>query len=177
MPIKKSFSSCYYGFNKEQKELYILRFCIGIVPKTTISFEQSYKSTCLNTKKINDNLTFVSDNYTISNLNFDISDSLKPTSILINYHKISQLSSNFKSSHSGSIHCFGTYTELPISESETTLYVSDTSNFPDNGTIIIGGEIINYSKKYFDRFSNLTRGCDGSKPKAHNFGEYVRTFC
>lgn len=177
MPIKKSFSSCYYGFNKEQKELHILRFCIGIVPKTTISFEQLHKSTYLNSKKINDNLFLSSCNYTISNLDFNISNSLKLSSILINYHKISELTTNFNSAHNGSIHCFGTYTELPISESETTLYVGDTTNFPDNGTIIIGGEIINYDKKYFDRFSNLTRGCDGSKPRAHNSGEYVRTFC
>ena len=70
----------------------------------------------LTDRNVNDNLLFGSYNYTISNLDFNISDSLKPTSILINYHKISELTTNFNSSHNGSMHCFGTYTELPISE-------------------------------------------------------------
>lgn len=177
MPIKKSFSSCYYGFNKENKELLIFRFSSAVAPQTKIFFDKSYKSTNLNTQKTHENLFCTSYNYTVSNLDFDISKSFKSTSIVVNFHKISESSSHLTPIYTESLHCFGTYSELPINELETTIYVGDTTNFPDTGTLIIGGEIINYNKKYFDRFANLIRGCDGSNPKSHNSGEYVRTFC
>ncbi|QPB08289.1 structural protein [Synechococcus phage S-H9-2] len=69
----------------------------------------------------------------------------------------------------------GAFLDAPLSPTATTVYVTNTSLFPDSGKLQIGREIVSYEKKLGDRFYEVTRGEDGTEAQAHPAGQYLRT--
>ena len=69
----------------------------------------------------------------------------------------------------------GAFLDAPLSPTATTVYVTNTSLFPDSGKLQIGKEIVSYESKLGDRFYNVTRGEDGTQAQAHPAGQYLRT--
>jgi hypothetical protein len=61
------------------------------------------------------------------------------------------------------IHTFGYWTTLTatLGVSDTTIYVSDTSQFAPSGSVLIENEYINYTSKTSTTFTGLTRGQSG----------------
>lgn len=74
-----------------------------------------------------------------------------------------------------SIQEYGAIMDSPISETSTTIYISNTSRFASSGVLLIGDEIVRYSSKLSDRFVNVARGQAGTTAKAWNAGQYLRT--
>lgn len=175
MPIKKTFSSCYYGSLKNNNELIsstiLTKKCddINVILHNQKS-DRVPSITTTNSKYIGQSYSFK-----ISNLNFNIQDSLKTKSIITNYHSLSISKTILNSFILESSRCLGTYLELPLSEEDKILYVSNTLNFPEKGILLVGDELISYESKSFDRFSKITRGYENSKIKYHEGGEYIRT--
>lgn len=57
--------------------------------------------------------------------------------------------------------------------SDTSITVGDTSLFPDNGTIIVNSEIMEYTGKTATTFTGLTRGMYGTVADAISIGDTV----
>jgi len=60
--------------------------------------------------------------------------------------------------------------------SATSMTVTDTSEFPDSGTIIIDSEEIEYTAKTSTSFTGLTRGVNGTTAASHLDGAPVLSF-
>ena len=68
---------------------------------------------------------------------------------------------------------YGTLTDVDVNSTDSIIYVSSTSAFPNSGSILLGKEVISYTSKLSDRFLNVTRGVNA---ESHLAGTYVRTF-
>ena len=68
---------------------------------------------------------------------------------------------------------YGTLTDVGVNSTDSIIYVSSTSAFPNSGSILLGKEVISYTSKLSDRFLNVTRGVNA---ESHLAGTYVRTF-
>ena len=69
----------------------------------------------------------------------------------------------------------GAFLDSPLSQSATTVYVTNTSLFADVGKLQIGKEIVTYERKLEDRFFDVTRGVAGTTATPHPAGQYIRT--
>jgi len=74
-----------------------------------------------------------------------------------------------------SIHELMSYLDADLLIGQTTLYIPDTTNFPPQGTLLVGKELISYTQKFADRFVGLTRGVNGTTESDHFAGDLVRT--
>lgn len=63
-----------------------------------------------------------------------------------------------------------------IDSSQTTIYIGDTSDFPNSGTIRVAEEQINYSSKFGNELTGCTRGVNGTEAKSHKKGVYVEKY-
>jgi hypothetical protein len=61
----------------------------------------------------------------------------------------------------------GTTPWVLVDDSSTTINVTDTSQFPASGTILIDAELITYSGKTSTSFTGCTRGFGDSSPAVH----------
>lgn len=60
-----------------------------------------------------------------------------------------------------------------ITDSDTTITVDSTDEFPASGTIKIGSEEICYSSKTATTFTGVVRGCNGTTAASHTSGAVV----
>ena len=74
-----------------------------------------------------------------------------------------------------SINEYGSILDSSLTETDTIVYVPDTSAFPASGKLLIGNEIVTYSGKLSDRFTGVSRGADNTIAQAHNPGDYLRS--
>ena len=74
------------------------------------------------------------------------------------------------------LHDTGAYLQSPLSKTDLTVYIADTSKFTFSGRLMIDGEIIRYDSKLSDRFTNITRGADGTTISVHDAGAFVRQY-
>jgi hypothetical protein len=74
-----------------------------------------------------------------------------------------------------SIQEHGAILDQNITASSTTVYIPDTSRFPNSGTLLIGDEIVTYTGKLSDRFIGVARGQAGTTAKLHQAGDYMRS--
>ena len=70
---------------------------------------------------------------------------------------------------------YGAILQIPMNETDTIVYIEDTSRFPSSGSLLIGDELITYTSKLSDRFLGVTRGVNGTIPQSHSAGDYLRT--
>jgi len=175
MPIKRTFSSCYYGTLKNNNQLLSSIISSKKCDDLNVILHNQKSERVPSLTSTNSKYIGKSYSFKISNLNFNVEDSLKTKSIITNYHSVSSSNTVLNSFISESFRCLGTYLELPLSEEDTILYVSNTANFPEKGVLLVGDELVSYESKSFDRFSKITRGYDNSKIKSHQGGEYIRT--
>jgi hypothetical protein len=56
-----------------------------------------------------------------------------------------------------------------LDDTSTTINVTDTSQFPASGTILIDAELITYSGKTSTSFTGCVRGFDDSSPASHGY--------
>jgi hypothetical protein len=73
-----------------------------------------------------------------------------------------------------SINDIGAFLDIPLSETDTIVYVADTKRFPDSSRLLIGKEIVTYDGKLSDRFLNVVRGAFGTTATTHEAGDYLR---
>jgi hypothetical protein len=73
-----------------------------------------------------------------------------------------------------SINDIGALLDIPLSQTDTIVYIADTRRFPDASRLLIGKEIVLYSSKLTDRFLNVTRGVSGTTSSTHQAGDYLR---
>ncbi len=73
-----------------------------------------------------------------------------------------------------SINDIGALLDLPLTETDTIVYIPDTSRFPDSSRLLIGKEIVTYNGKLSDRFLNVVRGAFGTTATTHEAGDYLR---
>lgn len=75
-----------------------------------------------------------------------------------------------------SLYDTGGYLQISLSETDSIIYIADTSKFTISGRLMIDGEIIRYDNKLSDRFYNVIRGVDGTSPSTHDAGTLVRQY-
>ena len=75
----------------------------------------------------------------------------------------------------GSTNEYGAYLQLPLTETSTIIYISNTSRFPSSGKLLVGDEIVTYTSKLSDRFIGVSRGQYNTLAKTHEAGDYIRT--
>jgi hypothetical protein len=73
-----------------------------------------------------------------------------------------------------SVNDIGAFLDLPLSETDTIVYIADTKRFPDSSRLLIGKEIVIYNGKLSDRFLNVIRGAFGTTATTHEAGDYLR---
>jgi len=61
-----------------------------------------------------------------------------------------------------------------INDSVTTLTLTDATNFPTSGTLLIEEELITYTGKSSNDLTGLSRGISGTTAASHSSGETVR---
>jgi hypothetical protein len=69
----------------------------------------------------------------------------------------------------------GAFLDANFDIGDTIAYVADTSRFAAFGKLIVGGEVISYYNKGFNRFENITRALAGTEEVNHPAGTYLRT--
>ena len=74
-----------------------------------------------------------------------------------------------------SINEYGALLDSSLTETDTIVYIPNTSAFPSTGKLLIGDEVIAYTGKLSDRFTGVTRGVDNTTAKSHNAGDYLRS--
>lgn len=90
-----------------------------------------------------------------------------------------------------SIQEHGAILDISINDSDSVIYISNTSKFPESGQLIIGGslyennqqitnpstspEIVYYTSKLSDRFLGVTRGQNITVAQPHSAGVYLRS--
>lgn len=74
-----------------------------------------------------------------------------------------------------SIQEHGAILDNSISETDTVIYIPNTSRFLNSGKLLLGDEIITYGSKLSDRFVDCVRGAENTKVKLHNAGDYLRS--
>ena len=75
-----------------------------------------------------------------------------------------------------SLYDTGGYLQISLSETDSIIYIADTSKFTTSGKLMIDGEIIKYNNKLYDRFYNTIRGIDGTSSSTHDAGTLVRQY-
>jgi hypothetical protein len=68
----------------------------------------------------------------------------------------------------------GAFLDIPLTETDSIVYIPDTRRFPDSSRLLIGKEIVTYDKKLDDRFLEVVRGTFGTTATSHNAGDYLR---
>jgi hypothetical protein len=68
----------------------------------------------------------------------------------------------------------GAFLEIALSETDDIVYIANTFGFPDTGRLLIGKEIVFYSRKLIDRFLDVLRGQYGTIATTHDAGDYLR---
>jgi hypothetical protein len=68
----------------------------------------------------------------------------------------------------------GALLDIGLSETDTIVYIRDTFGFPSTGRLLIGKEIVFYSRKLTDRFIDVLRGQYGTIATTHEAGDYLR---
>ena len=66
------------------------------------------------------------------------------------------------------------FLDISLSETDTIVYIADTSRFPSASRLLIGKEIVTYGKKLTDRFLDVIRGTFGTTATTHEAGDYLR---
>ena len=74
-----------------------------------------------------------------------------------------------------SINEFGAILSSDIDQFDTTIFVDGTSGFPNSGYLYIGNEIIFYSGKTSNSFTNITREVRNTAAQSHLEGSYIRS--
>ena len=75
----------------------------------------------------------------------------------------------------GSTNEYGAYLQMDVNLTDTIIYVTNTTGFPNSGVLLIGKEMVQYTSKLSDRFLGVTRGSNGSIRSYHTAGDYLRT--
>lgn len=70
---------------------------------------------------------------------------------------------------------YGAILDNSLTDTDTIVYIPDTSAFPDSGKLLIGNEIVTYTAKLSDRFTGVVRGAEGTTAQSHNAGDYLRS--
>jgi len=70
----------------------------------------------------------------------------------------------------------GTVVNINFNIGDTTLFVTSTDQFPDEGILIIGTEVMTYSSKLPDRFFIDIRGAEGTTEADHVVGDIVKIY-
>ena len=70
---------------------------------------------------------------------------------------------------------YGAILDSYLTDTDTIVYIPDTSAFPDSGKLLIGNEIVIYTAKLSDRFTGVVRGAEGTTAQSHNAGDYLRS--
>jgi hypothetical protein len=73
-----------------------------------------------------------------------------------------------------SINDIGAFLDIPLTETDTIVYIADTRRFPAVSRLLIGKEIVTYDSKLSDRFLNVIRGTYGTTAITHEAGDYLR---
>ena len=68
----------------------------------------------------------------------------------------------------------GAYLDLDLDISDVIAYIPDTYKFGPTGTLLVGNEYIEYSRKLSDRFLQLLRGRRGSTAQNWPAGTFIR---
>jgi len=75
-----------------------------------------------------------------------------------------------------SINDIGSRLSTSISNTSSSITISNASKFPSSGKILINKEIISYTTKNGNTLSGLTRGVDNTIPASHSLNDYLRSF-
>jgi len=75
----------------------------------------------------------------------------------------------------GSTNELGAYLQMPLTTSNTIIYVANTNGFPSSGKLLVGDEMVTYTSKLVDRFIGVLRGQNNTTAKIHGAGDYLRT--
>ena len=73
-----------------------------------------------------------------------------------------------------SINDVGAFLDAPVDLDDNIIFVPDTRRFPKASRLLIGKEIVTYTKTKKDRFMYVERGTFGTEPQTHNAGDYLR---
>jgi hypothetical protein len=68
----------------------------------------------------------------------------------------------------------GAFLDIGLTETDDIVYIANTLGFPSTGRLLIGKEIVFYSRKLADRFLDVLRGQYGTIATTHNAGDYLR---
>jgi hypothetical protein len=68
----------------------------------------------------------------------------------------------------------GAFLDLPLTTTDSIVYIADTRRFPDSSRLLIGKEVVVYNGKLPDRFLNVIRGALGTTATTHEAGDYLR---
>jgi hypothetical protein len=74
-----------------------------------------------------------------------------------------------------SIQEYGSILDSSLNETDTIVYIPNTSRFANQGKLLIGNEIVYYDSKLPDRFVGVIRGYENTTATSHNAGDYLRT--
>ena len=66
------------------------------------------------------------------------------------------------------------YLQVDLAPGETVVYIPDTTKFDPNGFLLIGDEVVFYSKKLNDRFIKVDRAQRGTTEKGWLAGTFIR---
>ena len=67
-----------------------------------------------------------------------------------------------------------TILSAPMPADADYMYALNTDNFPDQGLVLIGKEVVFYGTRDTGRFLDVVRGVNGSEVVAHDPGDYLR---
>ncbi len=73
-----------------------------------------------------------------------------------------------------SINDVGAFLDAPVEIDDTIIFVPNTRRFPQASRLLIGKEIVTYTKTKQDRFMYVERGTFGTTAEFHNAGDYLR---
>jgi hypothetical protein len=68
----------------------------------------------------------------------------------------------------------GAFLDVDLDINDVIVYIADTSKFTDIGQLLIGDEVVLYTKKLSDRFINVYRGQNRTTPKFWEAGTFIR---
>ena len=77
--------------------------------------------------------------------------------------------------HWPTVNEYGALLDSSLNETDTIVYIPDTTAFPNSGKLLIGKEIVTYTNKLSDRFTGVLRGQEGTSAESHNAGDYLRS--
>ena len=101
---------------------------------------------------------------TVTDTTTQITTILPPTVISEAVHQVD----------TASINDVGAFLDAPVDLDDNIIFVPDTRRFPKASRLLIGKEIVTYTKTKQDRFMYVERGTFGTEPQTHNAGDYLR---